>query len=136
MATLVQSLCAVLLGTALAGNAFAQDQPQRPQSQRQRSDEPAANSRGANEPEQNEKNTLPIPAETKSETQHTWSAGSRTVHYTATAGNLLIRDDEDKANGSIFYVAYTEDGADKPHAAGRRFLYNGGSGVGNDLAAH
>ena len=70
---------------------------------------------------------LPIPAETKSETKHDWTAGSRPVHYTATAGNLLIKDEEDKANGSIFYVAYTEDGV----AAKSRpitFLYNGGPG--------
>jgi carboxypeptidase C (cathepsin A) len=45
-------------------------------------------------------------------TNHDWTAGGRTVHYTATAGNLLIRDDQDKANGSIFYAAYTEDGAE------------------------
>jgi hypothetical protein len=38
-------------------------------------------------------------------TNHDWTAGGRTVHYTATAGNLLIRDDQDKANGSIFYAA-------------------------------
>ena len=94
MATVVKSLCAVLVGTALVGTAFAQDQPQRPQSQRQRGDEPAASARGANEPEQNKENTLPIPAESKSETQHTWSAGGRSVHFTATAGNLLIRDDD------------------------------------------
>ena len=36
----------------------------------------------------------------------------------ATAGNLLIRDDQDKANGSIFYVAYTEDGAECEEPAG------------------
>ena len=36
----------------------------------------------------------PIPAETKSETKHDWTAGGRAVHYTATAGNLVIRDEE------------------------------------------
>ena len=72
-------------------------------------------------------NTLPIPAETKVQTQHDWTAGARPVHYTATAGTLLIRDDDNKPNGSIFYVAYTEDGV----AANTRpvtFLYNGGPG--------
>ncbi len=97
------------------------------ENQRQRSDEPAANAHGASEPEQNKENALPIPAENKTETQHVWSAGGRTVHYTATAGNLLIRDDENKPNGSIFYVAYTEDGADK-RTRPVTFLYNGGPG--------
>ena len=54
-------------------------------------------------------------------------AGS-TIHYTATAGNLLIRDDQDKANGSIFYVAYTEDGADAKNRP-VTFFYNGGPGA-------
>jgi carboxypeptidase C (cathepsin A) len=123
LATLHKYLSVVLVSTALVSSAFAQDQSPRPR----RSDEPAANARGTNEPEQNKENALPIPAENKVETQHTWSAGSRAVHYTATAGNLLIRDDEDKANGSIFYVAYTEDGADR-NTRPVTFLYNGGPG--------
>ena len=72
--------------------------------------------------------TLPIPAETTSVTHHDWTAGTRPVHYTATAGNLLINDDEGHPNGSLFYVAYTEDGV----AAKSRpitFLYNGGPGA-------
>jgi carboxypeptidase C (cathepsin A) len=63
-------------------------------------------------PAAKEEQTVPIPPETNSVTKHEWTAGGQTIHYTATAGNLLIRDDQDKANGSIFYVAYTEDGAE------------------------
>ena len=76
--------------------------------------------------------TLPIPPETKSETKHDWSAGGRTVHYTATAGNLLLKGDPGTPNdgkpiGSIFYVAYTEDGA-PAKSRPVTFLYNGGPG--------
>jgi carboxypeptidase C (cathepsin A) len=84
--------------------------------------------RGTGEtPPAREDQSIPIPPETNSVTKHDWTAGGQTVHYTATAGNLLIRDDQDKANGSIFYVAYTEDGAD---AKSRpvTFFYNGGPG--------
>jgi carboxypeptidase C (cathepsin A) len=70
---------------------------------------------------------LPIPAEAKVETKHDWTAGARAVHYTATAGTLLIKDDEDKAIGSMFYVAYTEDGV-APGSRPVTFLYNGGPG--------
>ncbi len=70
---------------------------------------------------------IPIPPETNSVTKHDWSEGGRTVHYTATAGNLLIRDEQDKANGSIFYVAYTEDGVDAKTRP-VTFFYNGGPG--------
>ena len=38
--------------------------------------------------------------------------GGKSLKYTATAGTLLIRDEEDKPYGSMFYVAYTLDGAD------------------------
>jgi carboxypeptidase C (cathepsin A) len=73
-----------------------------------------------------------IPPETKVETHHEWSAGGRSVRYTATAGNLLIKGDPgtpdaDTANGSIFYVAYTEDGV-PAKSRPITFLYNGGPG--------
>ena len=71
--------------------------------------------------------SIPIPAESNSVTKHDWTANGNTIHYTATAGNLLIRDEKDKPNGSIFYVAYTEDGAD-PLTRPVTFFYNGGPG--------
>src|SRR5437868_11276718 len=75
-----------------------------------------------------EEQSVPIPPETNSVTKHDWNEGGRTVHYTATAGNLLIRDDQDKANGSIFYVAYTEDGVESKNRP-VTFFYNGGPGA-------
>jgi carboxypeptidase C (cathepsin A) len=74
-----------------------------------------------------EEQSIPIPPETSSVTKHDWSAGGRAIHYTATAGNLLIRDEKDHPNGSIFYVAYTEDGVD-PKTRPVTFFYNGGPG--------
>ncbi len=72
---------------------------------------PEGRQRGTGEaPAAKDEQSVPIPPETNSVTKHDWSEGGRTIHYTATAGNLLIRDDQDKANGSIFYVAYTKDG--------------------------
>jgi carboxypeptidase C (cathepsin A) len=71
--------------------------------------------------------TIPIPPESSSVTKHDWIAGGQTIRYTATAGNLLINDDNDKPNGSIFYVAYTEDGAEA-RSRPVTFFYNGGPG--------
>jgi len=81
---------------------------------------------GADEPKESPKET-PIPPEKTSVTHHELMLGGKSLKYTATAGTLLIRDEEDKAYGSIFYVAYTLDGAD---SATRpvSFLYNGGPG--------
>ena len=69
----------------------------------------------------------PIPPEKSVPTHHELTLGGKTLKYTATAGTLLIRDEEDKAYGSIFYVAYTLDGAE-PQSRPVSFLYNGGPG--------
>jgi carboxypeptidase C (cathepsin A) len=82
--------------------------------------EPGANAAGSDD-------SIPIPPETTSVTKHDWTGNGQTIHYTATAGNLLIRDEKDKPNGSIFYVAYTADGAD-PKTRPVTFFYNGGPG--------
>ena len=72
---------------------------------------------------------LPIPAETTSVTHHDWTAGARPVHYTATAGILLIHGEGQDAKpiGSMFYVAYTEDGV-PAKSRPLTFFYNGGPG--------
>lgn len=91
-----------------------------------RPEEPGATQENS-APEQKKESTLPIPPEAKVDTKHDWTAGSRTIHYTATAGTLLINDDHDKPIASIFYVAYTEDGV-PPSSRPITFLYNGGPG--------
>jgi carboxypeptidase C (cathepsin A) len=70
---------------------------------------------------------LPIPPEKAVPTHHELLLDGRSLKYTATAGTLLIRDQEDKPYGSMFYVAYTLDGAD-PVTRPVSFLYNGGPG--------
>jgi carboxypeptidase C (cathepsin A) len=69
----------------------------------------------------------PIPPEKAVATHHDLTLAGKNLKYTATAGTLLIRDEEDKPYGSIFYVAYTLDGVE---AKSRpvSFLYNGGPG--------
>lgn len=71
--------------------------------------------------------TIAVPPETAAVTKHDWSAGGHTIHYTAAAGNLLLRNEKEEPIGSIFYVAYTADGAD-PATRPVTFFYNGGPG--------
>jgi carboxypeptidase C (cathepsin A) len=115
------SVLTLISSVMIAQIAHAQDAPQR------RGTEHANEATQNSQPEQKPEATPPIPAETKVETKHDWTAGSRPVHYTATAGNLLIKDNDGKVNGSIFYVAYTEDGA-VAKSRPITFLYNGGPG--------
>ncbi|NII11138.1 peptidase S10 [Oleiagrimonas sp. C23AA] len=71
--------------------------------------------------------TKPIPKEDAAISHGSVSVHGHAVHYTATAGHLLIRNDDGDATATVFYVAYTADGA----RAGTRpvtFLYNGGPG--------
>ncbi len=82
-------------------------------------------SRGeANRPEA----TPAVPPEKTSVTHHDLSIDGKSLHYTATASTLIIRDGEDDhPYGSIFSVAYTLDGAD-PNTRPVTFFYNGGPG--------
>lgn len=69
----------------------------------------------------------PIPKESASVSHGEVAIGGRGIAYTATAGTLLIRDDEGKPQASVFYVAYAADGG-KGATRPLTFLYNGGPG--------
>ena len=69
-----------------------------------------------------------IPPERDSVTQHTLTLNGRNLDYKATAGTLLVSDDDGKPYGSFFYVAYTEDGVSDAKTRPITFLYNGGPG--------
>ena len=104
-------LSALMLGVSLAAlPVFAQEQ-RRPD----------------DAPKHDDDKTPPIPPEKTSVTHHDMTLDGKAIHYTATAGTLLIHGDDDKPYGSIFYVAYTEDGADAKTRP-VTFLYNGGPG--------
>jgi len=66
------------------------------------------------------------PKEESSVTQHSLSVGGQVFKYTATAGTLLLKDENDEPVASVFYVAYTRDDAPRPRPLA--FLYNGGPG--------
>jgi carboxypeptidase C (cathepsin A) len=71
----------------------------------------------------------PVPPEQAVTTRHSVEIGSSTIHYTATAGTLLIRDDKtNKPTASVFYVAYTADGVKDVATRPVTFFYNGGPG--------
>ena len=75
-----------------------------------------------------DKDAIPVPPEKPISTHHELALGGKTLKYTATAGTLVIRDEDDKAYGSIFYVAYTLDGVEA-RTRPVSFLYNGGPGA-------
>jgi carboxypeptidase C (cathepsin A) len=69
-----------------------------------------------------------LPTAQASVTQHRLSLGGKAFDYTATAGVLIVRDDDDKPIAGIGYTAYTRH--DSKAAASRpvTFAFNGGPG--------
>ncbi|HEY5911317.1 MAG TPA: peptidase S10 [Verrucomicrobiae bacterium] len=68
------------------------------------------------------------PEEKLSETKHTVTIGGVGISYTAKAGTILLRDEEDKPTASIFYIAYTRDEVKDLSARPITFSFNGGPG--------
>jgi carboxypeptidase C (cathepsin A) len=60
-------------------------------------------------------------------TGHTIALGGRTLAYTARAGTITLRNEQDQPTARVFYTAYSLDGASPSHRA-VTFLYNGGPG--------
>lgn len=69
-----------------------------------------------------------VPPEHSSVTHHDLTLDGHIIHYTATAGTLLIQGEGSKPYGSFFYVAYTQDGVTDNKTRPLTFLYNGGPG--------
>lgn len=117
-------VCLLIAGVlSMAGLARAQEQrpaPQQPQT-------PAPGQQSGDQHKDADKENTPVPPEKPVATHHEMTLDGKTLKYTATAGNLVIRDEEEKPYGSIFYVAYTLDGAE-PGSRPVSFLYNGGPG--------
>ncbi|MBU2979979.1 peptidase S10 [Alteromonas sp. C1M14] len=60
-------------------------------------------------------------------TQHHIKLNGKTFKYSATTGNMIIKDDDNKPSASVFYVAYTKP-ADKNETRPVTFVFNGGPG--------
>ena len=70
-----------------------------------------------------------LPAvEKTSVTQQTTHIGGAEIHYTATAGTLVLKKDDGKPRASIFFIAYSRDGIADVSKRPITFAYNGGPG--------
>ncbi len=69
----------------------------------------------------------PVPGVKDAVTRHTLAIGGRRIAYTARAGTLLLKDANDDPTASMFYVAYTADGA-SARTRPVTFVWNGGPG--------
>jgi carboxypeptidase C (cathepsin A) len=68
------------------------------------------------------------PEEKLIQSKQTVTINGQEINYHATAGTILLRDEEDKPTASIFYIAYTRDGIKDLAARPITFSFNGGPG--------
>ncbi len=77
------------------------------------------------------KSTTKVPGmwkETTSVTKHRMVIKGKSLNYTATAGNILLKNEGGKAKGSVFFIAYTRDNTGDPSSRPIMFCFNGGPG--------
>jgi carboxypeptidase C (cathepsin A) len=72
--------------------------------------------------------TAAVLEEHKVETTHRARIGGKDIEYTATAGTMVMTDDEGKEKASVFYIAYTKAGRQAPKGRPVTFSFNGGPG--------
>ncbi len=77
---------------------------------------------------------IDTPKEESSQSQHSAVIGGKTIHYTVTAGTMVLHEElleEEKEvrkpKASVFYIAYTKDG-EEPGSRPVTFSFNGGPG--------
>lgn len=74
-----------------------------------------------------DKAETPVPVQDIAVTEHRLRGGKANIAYTATAGTLLIRDDDAKPTANVGYIAYTR--RDTTRARPVIFAFNGGPGA-------
>lgn len=62
------------------------------------------------------------------ETHHQVTIDGKTVGYTATAGTMLLKEEDGTPKASVFFMAYTRDAAGDPGSRPITFSFNGGPG--------
>jgi carboxypeptidase C (cathepsin A) len=70
----------------------------------------------------------PAVKESLSKTRHVLQIGAAKIEYEATAGTLLVKDDDGKPEAGIFFVSYVKLGTKDPGRRPITFCFNGGPG--------
>ena len=113
-------LSAWLAGTALAATLRAAEAP---------SNAPPPAAAAAKEAgKEPAKDKTKEPEEKLVQSRHTATIGGQRLNYTASAGTILLRDEEEKPTASIFYIAYTREGGEDLSRRPITFSFNGGPG--------
>jgi carboxypeptidase C (cathepsin A) len=82
----------------------------------------------AEAPKDADKKIPPVPEDKVVQTKHSARIGGQEIKYTATAGMLVMKDEEGKPKASVFYMAYTRDDVTDVAQRPIMFTFNGGPG--------
>ncbi|HEY7160657.1 MAG TPA: peptidase S10, partial [Acidobacteriota bacterium] len=69
-----------------------------------------------------------FPKEILSTTKHTVSIGGTSVSYTATAGNILLKEEDGRPKANFFFISYMKDGVQDSGKRPMTYSFNGGPG--------
>ena len=116
---LMVGLATALLTTAPFAAEVASNAP--PQSATTTGKEPSKESK------ESAKDKAKEPEEKLVQSEHSVTIGGQEIKYKASAGTILLRDEDDKPTASIFYIAYTRDDV-AVSARPVTFSFNGGPG--------
>lgn len=86
--------------------------------------------------ETNHEESFPTPEDNIVQTQHTLTINGKPLHYTATTGTIVLKEESEKdetaegekAKASIFFVAYTKNDVANIETRPITFAFNGGPG--------
>ena len=70
-----------------------------------------------------------LPEESLSVTKHSIQINGKTLNYTATAGTILLKEDNGKPLANFFFISYTKDGVQDKSRRPLLFSFNGGPGT-------
>lgn len=82
----------------------------------------------AGEKPKEEKKTPPTPEDKVVQTKHSAHIGGQEIKYTATAGIMVMKTEEEAPKASVFYIAYTRDDVSDVSQRPIMFTFNGGPG--------
>jgi carboxypeptidase C (cathepsin A) len=69
-----------------------------------------------------------FPKEILSSTKHTVTIGGTSVSYTATAGNILLKQEDGRPKANFFFISYIKDGVQDSARRPLTYSFNGGPG--------
>jgi carboxypeptidase C (cathepsin A) len=127
------AICLVSVNLVLADDSSPHGEGKKPsaKSEQKEQDEKKSDEKKSDEKKDDEKESDDEKDDVEdklSVTEHTATIQGKEINYTATAGTLVMKDDEGKAKATIFFIAYTKNGVEDLSERPITFAFNGGPG--------